>query len=83
MWHIYIVRCADSTLYTGITTDIIRRLREHNGEIIRGAAYTKLRRPVKLVYTETTETRSSALKREHAIKKMSKAQKEALIIHHA
>jgi len=78
MWYIYIVRCADTTLYTGITTDITRRVREHNGELIKGASYTKLRRPVHLVYAETTDTRSTALKREKAIKNLSKKQKEIL-----
>ncbi len=78
MWYIYIVRCADTTLYTGVTTDIQRRIREHNGEIANGAWYTKLRRPITLVYRETTGSRSGALKRERAIKKLSKQQKENL-----
>ena len=79
MWYVYIVRCADNTLYTGVTTDIARRLREHNGEVRRGARYTKLKRPVALVYIETIDTRSQALKREAAIKQLSKQQKECLI----
>jgi putative endonuclease len=78
MWYVYIVRCADNTLYTGVTTDISRRMREHNGEVRRGAWYTQLRRPVALVYTETTDSRSNAMKRERAIKKLSKQQKENL-----
>jgi putative endonuclease len=78
MWFVYIVRCADSTLYTGVTTDIQRRIREHNGEIAHGAWYTELRRPVVLVYTETAETRSQAQKREAIIKRLSKQQKENL-----
>jgi putative endonuclease len=73
------VRCADTTLYTGVTTDIRRRVREHNGEIRNGASYTKLRRPVALVYTETTDTRSHAMKRERAIKHLPKQKKELLI----
>lgn len=78
-WFVYIVRCADNTLYTGVTTDIARRLREHNGETGNGAWYTKLRRPVVLVYAKTTETRSNAMKRERAIKRLSKERKEHLI----
>jgi putative endonuclease len=79
MWYIYMVRCIDTTLYTGVTTDPVRRLREHNGEINNGASYTKLRRPVVLVYTERAATRSHAMKRERAIKHLSKQQKERLI----
>lgn len=78
-WFVYIVRCADNTLYTGVTTDIARRLREHNGDVGSGAWYTKLRRPVALVYAQTTNSRSHAVKREAEIKKLSKQQKEHLI----
>lgn len=77
-WHVYILRCADNTLYTGVTTDIERRLREHNGELTRGAMYTKFHRPVTLVYRESAASRSAALKREWVIKKMSKQEKENL-----
>jgi len=79
MWYIYIVRCADNTLYTGVTTDIARRVREHNGEVSRGARYTIAKRPVALVYTETAENRSQALKREATIKKLTRHKKEQLI----
>lgn len=79
MWHIYIVRCADNTFYTGITTDVLRRLREHNGETAGGARYTKLKRPVALVYAEPSDSQSHALAREHAIKRYSHAQKEQLV----
>ncbi len=78
MWFVYIVRCADKTLYTGITTDIARRLREHNGDVNRGAHYTLAKRPVALVYAETADTQSKALRREAVIKKLSKQQKENL-----
>lgn len=78
-WYVYIVRCADNTLYTGITTDITRRVREHNGDVGNGAWYTKLRRPVALVYAETTDSRSNALKREWAIKRLSRNNKEMMI----
>lgn len=79
MWCIYIVRCSDQSLYTGITTDIARRVREHNGEEGKGAKYTLSKRPVTLVYLETTSTRSLALKREYAMKRLSRQQKEALL----
>lgn len=76
-WHVYIVRCADSTLYTGVTTEITRRLAEHNrGE---GAKYTRARLPVELVHLEAAASRSAACKREAEIKKMPKKSKERLV----
>ena len=75
-WTIYLARCRDGTLYTGITTDPERRLAEHNAG--SGAAYTRTRLPVVLVYWETASDRSSALRREHAIKGLSRPEKEAL-----
>jgi len=77
-YFIYIVECSDNTLYTGITTDVHRRIREHNGSN-KGAKYTKLRRPVKLVYQEESTDRSSASKREYAIKKLTREEKLELI----
>lgn len=77
-WYIYIVCCADGTLYTGVTTDVERRVEEHNGTV-RGAAYTRSRQPVACVYTERCDSRSAALKREYRVKKLSRAEKEALI----
>lgn len=77
-YTLYILRCNDTTLYTGITIDLKRRIHEHNTSD-KGAKYTRNRRPVTLVYTETIETKSAALKREIAIKKMTKIQKEALL----
>jgi len=77
-YFIYILRCSDDTLYTGITTDLERRLDEHNNSD-KGAKYTKLRRPVDLVYSEESEDRSSASKREYAIKKLSRKEKLELI----
>ena len=77
-YYIYILKCSDETLYTGITTDLIRRLDEHNNSD-KGAKYTKLRRPVKLVYSEPSEDRSSASKREYVIKKLSRLKKLELI----
>ena len=78
-WHVYIVRCADDTLYTGIAIDVQRRVAEHNGAGRPGARYTRARRPVKLVYQEPAADRSAAGKREYAIKQMTRAAKRALI----
>ncbi len=69
---VYMVRCADGTLYTGITYDTARRLRQHNGEIAGGAKYTATRRPVSLAYREECGTWSEAMRRERAIKKLSR-----------
>lgn len=73
---VYIVRCADDTLYTGWTTDVARRVAQHNAG--RGAAYTRTRRPVTLVYCEEVPDRSAALRREYAIKQLDRAHKERL-----
>ncbi len=78
IWRIYILQCADKTLYTGITTDIDRRIDEHNHSD-KAAKYTRARRPVSLVYTEICESRSAAASREYAIKKLSKQRKQELI----
>ena len=78
-WFIYILRCADNSLYTGITTDISRRLDQHNGLVKNGARYTRNRQPVTLVYQESSISRSEASKREYAIKDLSKPEKELLI----
>ena len=72
----YIVECADGTLYTGWTTDLDRRVSMHNKGL--GARYTKMRRPVKLVYVEEQPDRNSAMKRERAIKKMARERKQKL-----
>ncbi len=77
-YFVYILKCSDDTLYTGITTDIKRRVDEHNNSD-KGAKYTKLRRPVALVYSEPSEDRSSASKREYVIKKLSRLKKLELI----
>ncbi len=73
------VRCSDNSLYTGITTDIDKRLHEHNSGIKPGAKYTRSRGPVTLVYTEEAENRSTAAKREYEIKSMDKNSKEMLL----
>ena len=77
MWYVYILECADDSLYTGTTTDISRRVNEHNRS--KGGNYTRTRMPVKLVYQEEHSNRSEALKREIQIKRWSKEKKLALI----
>ena len=77
MNYVYILECADGTLYTGWTTDVQKRVRTHNAG--KGAKYTRPRRPVKLVYTENFESKSDALRREYQIKQLSRAQKLLLI----
>lgn len=79
---VYIVRCQDGTLYTGYTTDLDRRLREHNGEIKGGARYTRGRGPVTLVHREEHGSMAEALRREAAIKRLSRNQKERLAAEH-
>lgn len=76
-WFVYVLRCADDTLYTGITTDVGRRVKQHNAG--KGAKYTRCRLPVEVLYQEGQEDRSRASKREIAIKKLSRAQKLAMI----
>ena len=77
-WNVYIVRCADGSLYTGIAKSLTKRIEEHNSANT-GAKYTRTRRPVSLAYSETCTSRSLATKREIAIKSLTKAQKEALV----
>lgn len=77
-WFVYIVECSDKSLYTGIATDVERRVEEHNTSS-KGAKYTSRRRPVKLVYFETSTDRSTASKREYAIKQLSRSEKLKLI----
>lgn len=77
-YFVYIVECADTTLYTGITTDLERRLSEHN-QSEKWAKYTRVRRPVTLVYSEKHASRSEACKREYAIKQLSREEKMKLI----
>lgn len=77
-WFVYILRCSDNSLYTGVTTDCERRLHEHNHSP-RGAKYTRARRPVTLAYREQAASRSAAQQRETQIKRLNVRQKEALI----
>ena len=76
-WYIYILRCGDDTLYTGITDDVEKRFAAHAAG--KGAKYTRGRGPLILVYTEEVEDKSAALKREHAIKKLPRTEKLKLI----
>ena len=78
-WYVYILECADNSLYTGITIDVERRISEHNHDNKLGAKYTRARRPVKLVYQEKFKTRGLATKREMEIKKLKRAEKKHLI----
>lgn len=80
VWFVYMVRCADNSLYTGVAKDVARRVEEHNNNDQLGAKYTRARRPVSLVYQETCADRSAACKRESAIKQLSKDAKESLIV---
>ncbi|MBL4940102.1 MAG: GIY-YIG nuclease family protein [Colwellia sp.] len=77
-WTVYFLRCNDNSLYAGITTDIVRRLHQHNHTKL-GAKYTKAKRPVTLVFIETATDRSAASKREYQLRKLTKAQKEQLV----
>jgi putative endonuclease len=79
-YWVYIVACADDTYYTGVATDVPRRLAQHNGEKPKGARYTSARRPVTLVYQVPCATRSDAQKEEARIKALPRAEKLALII---
>lgn len=78
MWFVYIVRCSDNSLYTGITTDLERRIDEHNNSP-KWAKYTRIRRPVEISYFSEWENKSEASKEEYRIKQLSKLQKENLI----
>ena len=79
LWCVYMLRCADGSLYTGITTDIVRRVAEHNEGGAIGARYTRSRRPVQLVHVESAATRAEAARREAAIKRLGRARKLALL----
>lgn len=81
-WFVYILRCADNSLYTGITVDLVRRLSEHNLSPL-GAKYTRGRRPVALVYQEKCASRSEAAKKERKIKRLTKSEKESLVARYA
>ncbi len=79
LWQVYLLQCADQSLYAGVTTDLVRRLLQHNGQLAGGARYTKARRPVALVWSEACDSRSEAQQREYALRCLSREQKLALI----
>ncbi len=78
-WWVYVLRCSDDSLYTGIARDVERRLAEHNANDRLGARYTRARRPVELVYRERHFSRSEASRREAHIKRMTRLEKERLV----
>ena len=79
IWQVYLLQCADQSLYVGVTTDLARRLQQHNGQLAGGARYTQARRPVALVWSEACDSRSDAQQREHALRRLSREQKLAII----
>lgn len=79
MWYLYLIRCANGHLYTGITTDVARRFNEHQSNGPKAAKYLRGKGPLTLMYQEQVGTRSDALKREIAVKKLSRVRKLALI----
>ena len=76
-WFVYILNCADGTLYTGITNDLDRRIKAHN--VGTASKYTRVRRPVSIVYSEEVETKGDALRRELQIKRLTRSEKLAII----
>jgi len=79
-WFVYVLQCADGTYYTGVTTDVERRVREHNGELAgKGAKYTSARRPVRLTHSEAALNRSSAQIREYVIRSLPRKAKAQLV----
>jgi len=79
-WNVYVLRCADDTLYTGIAIDLEKRLDEHNNDNRKAAKYTRVRRPVAMVYSEPCKDRSAAAIREAEIKRLSRVEKEQMIL---
>ena len=75
--HVYVLECADGSLYTGYTTDLERRVAEHDAG--DGAKYTRCRTPVELVHSESYDSRSAAMSREYEVKQLSRAEKERLV----
>jgi putative endonuclease len=79
MWYVYILLCSDNSFYTGVTTDLSRRLRQHNGELVWWAKYTRTRQPLEIIFKKEFNSRSEACKEESRIKKLSRSKKEILI----
>ena len=80
-WSVYILRCADGSLYTGVAKDLDKRLRQHNGQLVGGPRYTSGRRPVELLWSASAPDRSAAQQREAAIKKLDRVEKLRLAGH--
>jgi len=78
IWHVYMVRCSDGTLYTGIAKDLEKRIEAHNSGK-DGARYTRSRRPVKLVYSEQAESKSAAARLEYQIKRLPRTKKKRML----
>jgi len=78
-WSVYMLKCSDDSLYTGITRDVNRRVDEHNCSDLLAAKYTRARRPVRLVYEEIVKNRAEATRREQEIKRLNREEKLALI----
>ena len=78
-WVVYIVECADGTLYTGVSTDLSRRLRQHNGELKGGAGYTRARRPVRLVWSEAAADRAGAQRGEYVVRRLKVGDRRLLV----
>lgn len=79
-WYLYIIICGDKSLYTGISTDVARRFKEHNGKNKKGAKYLRSRKPLTLIFQTKIGSRSLALKVERKVKKLPKAKKEMLMM---
>ena len=77
-WCVYLLLCSDGSFYTGVTTDLKRRIRQHNGEIVGGANYTRSRRPVALAWFEACENRSVAQQREYVLRRSPRLAKQRL-----
>jgi putative endonuclease len=82
MWYVYVLVCADNSLYCGITTNLKKRLKQHNGEIKGGAKYTRSRRPCRFVNIKKAMNRSIASKLEYQFKQLSRKKKIDYLIHH-
>lgn len=83
VWYVYLLRCSDNSLYAGITTDINRRLDEHNHCNKKAAKYTRARRPVNLAYLEEADSKKTASQREYQLKQLPKHEKEQLARSHS
>jgi len=78
-WAVYLLRCSDGSLYAGVTVDLTRRVRQHNGELVGGARYTQCRRPVSVVWSRSVPDRGAAQRLEAQLKRLSKSEKERLV----